>query len=429
MKKKILFLFAMLFVLVVVSVVSTSAIEIKTDHTPILGYPSVAEHDLMFSTAYIQSQLGELIDPVFNYYVMLSDTTGKITLYVFDTLPKPNYNSNNLIVLSMITGRWAYYCWSSSGWVSYHIYYMGTINLSPSLILSTNMNLPLADGAILTGNNSLYSWGTSDMQASSIKTYKSNVKSILTGTNVGSYDDGYSAGYDVGYDYGYAMGVTNAQMGMQQTIQTEKEKSYSEGYNNGLSYGYSNGYDEGLLTGYGDALDYCENNNHEQIRDTAYNEGYLTGVIVGGNTSETILNETYVRGYNEGLTVGYNGGLTEGKELGIEMGKEICEDENHEEIFLQGSLKGADTERAKWLIEEAKWKDNSDLAYSRGYTDALNTNDSVLDYVDAIFSAPVHFLYDAFNIELFGINLFNVIMLVLSIIIVGVVVYFIMKFR
>lgn len=180
----------------------------------------------------------------------------------------------------------------------------------------------------------------------------------------------------------------------------------------------------------------CEASHPEGTYQDGYNKGYEDAAAVYPSIQtmyyglgKQACEETHAVLFEEARMEGKYEGFQECEATHDEMLDEIL-DGVTESAYSDGYMMGMFDQGVvnQKQLEEEWWKGHVN-GYDKGYTVALESSGVVLDYVDGVFSAPLNFLYNAFDIEILGVNLFNVIMVIISIIIVGAVVLFFLKFR
>ena len=232
------------------------------------------------------------------------------------------------------------------------------------------------------------------------------------------YDEGYDEGYHFGYSSGYNVGLYDCDKTHAALTRTVREEALAYGKTLGMAWCEENLHSQILQEGVQSGYELCANENHDTIALDNYKRGYDNGCADGSamcsNTNHaTIASENYNRGHSEG----YNSGFACGEVSGYEIG------------FAEGDIIGYDRAVGDYSkkLNEA-YRDGEVMGYAIGkeigYTEAMNDGNVVLDFVDSIFSAPVKFLRDAFDISVFGINIFRVLMLF----VLAIIVFFIIRF-
>ena len=331
--------------------------------------------------------------------------------------------SGNSIHYMEATQIYAYY-WSKEGWTYEQYGVKGTkFGVYRShFYYSADPVEAKGDFTAFTGvnNGTNISFGSDELNATQILEYYQLLYSMVT-----QYEDNIEAVRQEGYELGKTDGKTECQS----THQTLQEQAYNEGLLDGNTEGFGKGYNAGLINGKAE----CEATHRDMVEQamddgyvSGYSQGKTDGIAIGNEagyqsgqydcqqTHEAMKREQYEEGWSEGHATGVNDGYDAGYDEGYETGYD----------------EGYDAHAGAKEIELKKQYDDGYSAGKEvGYTEALNTGDEVIKYVDGLFSAPIDFLYGAFNIKILGVNLFNLFMLLLSILIVGGVLLLVFKFR
>lgn len=303
-----------------------------------------------------------------------------------------------------------------------------------------------------------------------LKNYETNLETKYdegydAGYNAGEqdgYDEGFGKGWDSGYDYGYDDGYddayTAAKTECEATHLQLQEQAWDDGYDQGYSKGEVAGYEYGYRVG----QTKCQA-THESLMREEYEAGYQTGYDDGKNSAAPDTTKEYkvvwlaaLDGKTYNLINGassYYWDEYDGSFLGLDSEPAVVST-----IFLTNTqIENPDmvkislpdlfaTVNSRITFDRfdpdffesedtvAVWvKNDYGLGYTAGYnkgeTDAINSGDIVVNYVDSIFSAPINALYTMLDIEILGVNLFNIFMVVLSALIIGAVVLLVLKFR
>ena len=425
MKKKIIIAFAFLAIAVSLFAVSASAqsfIPRKRTTTVVSSLPTQEEVSALVDTALKQCEMGmygrgEAIDVV---YALPTDGGYKI-VFLSGNVSNINSVKNNDDGTVTVT----FPAKNVHEWNSETGFYETTSSQQfvtlPSLIYYCNTSK-----FGYTGMNPNASYGTGNYNAATVNAYYSTIYNYVTGyesavedaaeqgrtegkaecesTHAAIHDTAYSAGYSAGLSCGEELCesthenmLTIAQNTGYNAGLIECSKTHDTirqaGFDEGRDYGYDSGYDHGLLV--------CQLGHEEMEREV-----YLSALGDCAKTHESLKEGAFTDGRNLGYGEGYQAGISDAaKNDELELQIE----------YSRGRAEGYDIGYTE--------------GYDTGYTEAINTGDVVNDYIDAIFSAPINFLYTMLDIEILGVNLFNIFMVVFSILIIGAVVLLVLKFR
>lgn len=424
MKNKVLFILAVTIVLVTTLAVSASAYTITETGSIIKSKEASA------------TQIPEMV-AVFEKQVSLGyiPTDTKLLCIGYDTdvgyMRATGVRGEYSAVTATATGSYVYYntsskilvtyAWTDSGWFYENVNNIRVqvrTKMTYSAIPAPAATYPAIDGYDLSRA------GSADVGAVSVNAYYTQLCDIVINYEADieeAEQNGYEIGLDDGYDAGYAAGY---QTGQDDTHDT----AYSNGYMDGIGEGFTQGYTQGKTDGKAE----CES-THLTLQEQAYDDGYDMGQEMCARTHDTIRQAGYDNGlydceqtheamkreqYEEGWSEGHATGVNEGYDNGYNDGYETGYDEGYDAHA-----------GAKEIELKKQYDDGYSAGKEVGYTEAINSGDVVIEYVDGLFSAPIDFLYGAFNIEILGVNLFNLFMLLLSILIVGGVLLLVFKFR
>ena len=386
MKRKIIFAALAVAMLLSVFAISTSAEYDPPSGDGIKGFDLLDSASLnkIVQLALMQNTLGlgSASDECVIVYYWPSGSRYEIRYWAFTQLDHLSTSSTSVTInMKYLSNNHYSFLRNGYGFTGTDSQSNGSLNIPFQNIIYANFEYPIASygSSVANGLNPNVMIGTA-----TLSTAMESACSFWSTTydHLVNYDANIQNAIAIGQSYGY-------QMGMDACKATHDERTYEEGYD----FGYSTGYYIGLYD--------CDK-THQALKDESFAYGLAQGAMNGyadcQATHPAILKEARDEGYAAGDADGYMRGLFEG--------------EKNSQLEL-------DTEY---------WRGRSE-GYDLGYTEAINTSESVIDFVDAIFSAPINGLYHAFDIEIFGINLFNVFMLFISIIIVGGVVLLVLKFR
>lgn len=428
MKKKFLAVLIAAFALVFVLALSCSALDFQARQTV----------TMVVSQRPTSDEAAKIVDTMQKQVQMGMIGRGKVLTLIHTEPSGSGYKLCALVGLSQAVGsirdngngtytlnfpaNYTYEWDSNSGF--YEISSTSSRTIAKEDILYMNFYHDYDVGIPYTGVNPNYAYGNGNYQATTVNDYFNAIYNAVVNHEQNmeaARQDGYEIGLDDGYDAGYTVG-----------FQDGSDEGYDAGYNNGLLQGTTDGFAQGYNQGKIKGKEECES-THLTLQEQAYDDGYDMGQEECAKTHNTIRQAGYDNGlydceqtheamkreqYEEGWNEGHATGVNDGYDTGYDEGYETGYDEGYD---------------AHAGANEIELKKQYDDGYSEGkevgYTEALNSGDVVIKYVDGLFSAPIDFLYGAFNIEILGVNLFNLFMLLLSILIVGGVLLLVFKFR
>lgn len=415
MKKKIFVALMAVMLAVTALAVPAAAFEFKNDDSMSFDVkPTKEAVEKMVEVYVLQEKMGFVKTGTRPLTVSFDNDKGYVMLLVTENEQDTTASGANIYYLEA-TRIYAYY-WSNEGWV-YESHGVRATKMGVYRQFFYYSADPVeAYGAYsaFEGINDTITYGTSELNATEILSYYQTLYDYITNyeTNLESvkqagYNQGHTAGYNKGIEAGYDVGYKAGQAECESTHEAMTDEAYSKGYAKGNEDGYDDGLEMGMNVGY------------DMGYETGYDEGYETGC-----------DEGYEPGYNEGMAYGrqegYAYGYSEGHYQGYLDGSEDGYLEGKADGYDDGYSVGYQTTKDELVKQYTKGYNNGKEA---GITEAVNTKETVIDFVDGLFSAPVNFLYTMLDVEIFGMNLFNIVMVFLTVVLVGVVLAIIFKFR
>lgn len=177
-----------------------------------------------------------------------------------------------------------------------------------------------------------------------------------------------------------------------------------------------------------------------QARQIIQNEIAKFNSSIQGDYLNTLIDNTYSDGQNEGYSSGYDEGYNQGVSssdgygVGFVAGQAQQYETDLRDIQVAfGTVPGSTWENVDNNISQSvstslssskdSWlSEGKQGAYNAGYNDGLAEADVAETTILTIFSVPSYVLSTIFNFEIFGINLYALITFLLTITIVGTVI-------